>query len=319
MGKITIIIPCYNSEKFISKTLESIICQSYQDIEVLCINDGSTDNTFAVLQKYASQDIRIKVFSKLNGGIESVLRFSIPNISGDYVFLIGHDDWLSANALSYAVGGFSSDSVGAVRLDLIAVSETGKIIYEMRDRRILKGTDALDSTFPTWKIHTFCLWKKSVFLLIDQIPKLEIPNFDEYATRLFYANCEKVSYCQGEYFYLQHPDSLTRKFSIRRILPLKTNIMVRELFIEKNIYSARKYEIERALFRELFSVLVMRRKNKLNVEDELLANQIILEAKNQIKISNLLSERSPRAFFYYFLLKNPIFLWLLVNLYSVTK
>lgn len=91
----SVIMPCYNSEAYVQGAIQSILAQTYPNWELIAINDGSTDNTPAILKEYASADSRIKVFSKPNGGYISAVNLGLEKITGDYFLLLGSDDALS--------------------------------------------------------------------------------------------------------------------------------------------------------------------------------------------------------------------------------
>jgi glycosyltransferase involved in cell wall biosynthesis len=93
--EISVIIPVYNTEKFLPGCLESIINQDFKDIEIICINDGSSDNSLSVLQKYAKNDKRIKVFSQKNRGVSAARNVGLEKATGKYIAFIDSDD--SAN------------------------------------------------------------------------------------------------------------------------------------------------------------------------------------------------------------------------------
>lgn len=99
--KISVIIPVYNSEKYISDCLNSIINQSLKDIEIICINDGSTDNSLNILNKYALKDSRIKVITQVNtgNGAGSARNRGIENAKGEYISFIDSDDYIDADYL----------------------------------------------------------------------------------------------------------------------------------------------------------------------------------------------------------------------------
>lgn len=94
MFKISIIIPVYNSEKFLSQCLDSVIRQSLKEIEIICINDGSTDNSLNILEGYANNDKRILVINKENEGGGKARNIAIKQANGEYLFFVDSDDWI---------------------------------------------------------------------------------------------------------------------------------------------------------------------------------------------------------------------------------
>ena len=97
MIKISIIVPIYNTEKYLSRCLESLVNQTLKDIEIICINDGSTDNSLQILEQFAYRDNRIKIINQTNLG-QSVARNKGLNFaSGKYIGFVDSDDWVDLN------------------------------------------------------------------------------------------------------------------------------------------------------------------------------------------------------------------------------
>lgn len=94
MAKISVLIPTYNSEKYIEKCIKSVINQTYKNIEIICINDGSTDNTKNILENLQKTDNRIKIINKKNTGYGSSLNLGIKNAKGEYIAIIESDDFI---------------------------------------------------------------------------------------------------------------------------------------------------------------------------------------------------------------------------------
>lgn len=92
--KISVIVPVYNVEPYIKRCLDSVINQSYTNLEILCINDGSTDNSGKICDEYATKDKRIRVFHKQNGGLPSARNVGLQNFTGQYVGFVDSDDWI---------------------------------------------------------------------------------------------------------------------------------------------------------------------------------------------------------------------------------
>lgn len=88
----SIIMPCYNSQDYVKKAIESVVNQTYENLELVLINDGSYDDTLKIAESYAQKDERIKIFSKENGGYVSAVNMGLDKITGDYFCFIGSDD-----------------------------------------------------------------------------------------------------------------------------------------------------------------------------------------------------------------------------------
>ncbi len=93
MSKISILIPCYNVEKYIKQCLDSVVNQTLKDIEIICINDGSTDSTLDILREYESRDNRIKVISKQNSGYGASMNIGLEAANGEYIGIVESDDF----------------------------------------------------------------------------------------------------------------------------------------------------------------------------------------------------------------------------------
>ena len=102
--KISIIVPVYKAEKHIGKCIKSILNQTFNDYELLLINDGSPDNSGKICNEYAKQDSRIKVFHKGNGGVSSARQFGIDQAKGEYSIHVDADDWIEPDYLQHVMG-----------------------------------------------------------------------------------------------------------------------------------------------------------------------------------------------------------------------
>lgn len=101
MTKLSIIIPVYNIEPYISKCLNSILNQPFKDFEIICVNDGSTDNSLAELQKY--RDERVIIIDKKNEGSGVARNSALAVARGEYIFFVDGDDWIEENSLQKMV------------------------------------------------------------------------------------------------------------------------------------------------------------------------------------------------------------------------
>ena len=97
MPKVSVIIPVYNVEKYLSQCLDSVINQTLTDIEIICVNDGSTDNSVEILARYAAIDKRIKIISQENSGYGKAINTGLTTASGEYVAILESDDWAESD------------------------------------------------------------------------------------------------------------------------------------------------------------------------------------------------------------------------------
>ena len=95
--KVSILVPCYNSEKYIKKCINSILCQTLNDIEIICINDGSTDNTLKILQSFEKNNSKIKIIDKKNSGYGASLNLGFSISKGEYIGIVESDDFIEKN------------------------------------------------------------------------------------------------------------------------------------------------------------------------------------------------------------------------------
>jgi glycosyltransferase EpsH len=97
-------------EKYLSKCLHSLISQTFQDIEIICVNDGSTDNSAKIIQDFAKQDTRIKVIDKENGGLFSARHEGMKYITGEYVIFVDSDDWVCENLVDKCLNSIKAET-----------------------------------------------------------------------------------------------------------------------------------------------------------------------------------------------------------------
>ncbi len=98
MVKISVVVPVYNAEDFLNDSINSILNQSFEDFEMICVNDGSTDKSLSILNEFASKDSRIKIINQENGGCGSARNTALENAQGDYVYFFDPDDYVTPDA-----------------------------------------------------------------------------------------------------------------------------------------------------------------------------------------------------------------------------
>ena len=111
MPKVSIIVPVYNVGKYLSKCLDSLINQTLEDIEIICINDGSTDNSLDILKSYSAKDSRIKIIDKPNEGLSITRNIGIHSATGKYIGFIDSDDWIDLDFYEKLYSAITSNDV----------------------------------------------------------------------------------------------------------------------------------------------------------------------------------------------------------------
>lgn len=97
--KFSVIIPVYNVESYLQACLDSVLNQTFEDWEAICVNDGSTDNSAAILEEYGHKDGRFKIIDQPNGGLSAARNTGLKAATGEYVLFLDSDDWIEDNAL----------------------------------------------------------------------------------------------------------------------------------------------------------------------------------------------------------------------------
>lgn len=101
--KVSIIVPAYNVEKYISTGIESVLNQTYKNIELVIVDDGSKDNTASIIENYANNNSKIKFISQENKGVSSARNKALKHATGEYLIFLDSDDWLESNTIEYLI------------------------------------------------------------------------------------------------------------------------------------------------------------------------------------------------------------------------
>lgn len=144
--KISIIVPVYNTEKYLVKCLESLIHQTFENIEIVCINDGSTDASLEILKNYESMDKRIKIIEQTNKGLSEARNVGVKNALANYVMFLDSDDWIDVNACEVAYKTVIEHKADIVMWSYIREFETKALPKKIFDKNdeflVFEGKEA---------------------------------------------------------------------------------------------------------------------------------------------------------------------------------
>lgn len=223
---ISIFMPVYNGGHFLSKTITSIIAQTYSVFELICADDASTDDSVAILKRFAAADRRIRVYQKPHGGsVPKAYNFALPYMKGNYIFYSSQDDLMSPDLLEKMHAKAVEYGADAVIPNMAYYygekSGNVKKIIPCDKNSVLSGKEAFILSL-NWDIHGFALWNAN---LVRQVGFDELAtNSDEYAVRKFFLNSKKVVFSDGTFYYGNtNPAAITKKISIKRFDWITTN------------------------------------------------------------------------------------------------
>lgn len=164
MKRLSIILPIYNVEKYLESCINSIIKQSgFETYEVLLINDGSSDSSGYICDKYARNFSNIKAFHKENGGLSDARNYGLSKATGEYVLFVNYDDCLEINSLKELIIAASDSNCDILLADACCINETGNKINEksndykhrgLVDGKIYTGEEAIDVQLMSGRFQT---------------------------------------------------------------------------------------------------------------------------------------------------------------------
>jgi len=128
MAQLSIIIPVYNAELYLSKCLDSILQQGYQDYEIICINDGSTDGSLLILEEYATKDDRIRIITQKNRGLIAARKAGLAVAEGNYTTFVDADDWIECDMYEVLVNKALEKDIEVVTSGCILEYCAGSIV-----------------------------------------------------------------------------------------------------------------------------------------------------------------------------------------------
>jgi len=226
MDKISVIVPVYNVEKYLVRCLNSIVNQTYKNLEILVVNDGSTDNSGEIADDYAKKDSRIKVIHKVNEGLSSARNVGLRNFTGKYVGFVDSDDWIESNMyevlhkqifehntqISVASFFTATDTISTPRINLVKIPD-GVLTAE----KMLEYVFRLDlyNAFHivVWnKLYSADIFNRHSLMFDESIKFAEDALFTP--SVLLTAGCTGVYICTPLYHYYQRPNSLISSLSV---------------------------------------------------------------------------------------------------------
>lgn len=212
MEKISVIIPVYNTEKYLEKSVRSVMSQTYPDLEIICVNDGSTDHSLSILERLQAEDGRIVIVNKKNGGLGDARNSGLEHVTSEWVTFVDSDDYIEPDTLEIVSKAFSYKpdmvhfGVNIVIEDGYPAVPTDEKYYAVRYSGFLEPDDSMimNSDVAVWNK----LFRKSI---LDRYGiRFEKIYYEDFPFTLQYLfSVKSVYYIQNKlYNYVRHAGTI---------------------------------------------------------------------------------------------------------------
>lgn len=265
--KISVIIPVYNAEEFLEESITSVLNQTFKDIELVCVNDGSKDNSLEMLNNFAKKDSRVKVIDKPNGGCGSARNMSLDNATGEYVYFFDPDDYVLPDAFEKLYNNAISNNSDLVMFKIARFRDGEHINYNIPGfnfDEIFTDVNFDNFTFNYKNIKNYVL--NSSFAPWSKFYKKEfLDSYDDFRFDLGVAfddvpfhvksllRASRISFVP-EFFYhyrLSNPNSVNNtkanQIDIFKICDLVENFLVKENYLVEFFYEFIDFKITQIL------------------------------------------------------------------------
>lgn len=305
MPKVSIIMPIYNVEQYLEQCLDSCINQTLEDIEIICVNDGSPDNSMQILENYSKKDLRIKIINQENQGISETRNNGFKFASGDYILFLDSDDWLKENACEVAYNQAIKNNNDFVYFSHLVYSEsTGKykeinitkFAEKLKDEKQINLKKVKNVNY----IYNAYVWNKLYkrqWLINSNITFINGKGEEDLPyTISVYLNSSSMSYIiEPLYIYRERTNSLTWTVNIENLVKSR-NIPIQYIFDTKNSENILKVY----LTYYFFNLCLWYVKLPLDKKQQVHFKDLILTSFNKLR------DKDYRANLYIFLLKTNL-------------
>lgn len=228
-AKISVIIPIYKVEKYLSRCVESVMNQTYRNLEIILVDDGSPDRCGEICDDYAKKDSRITVVHKKNGGLSSARNAGLDVATGDYVGFIDSDDYIDLQMYEKLCDALQSHDADMSICNYAYVAEESdscqdkEILYSPIVTEVLTPEQAYQKIDPSWNGYSFYvtawnkLYKRGLFENLRF--KEGFINEDEFLVHHMFAQCQRIAVIDDVlYMYVQRGGSITNvKVSLKSL------------------------------------------------------------------------------------------------------
>lgn len=299
----SIIIPAFNAEKYIEKCIQSILVQSFQDWETIIVNDGSTDRTGEIIEKFACIDERIRVIHKQNNGQLYARRSGIEIARGEYLLFLDSDDYWNPNCLSILANAIAEYDADVIMFPAVRIGDTRvfqEYLNKISDSEMwISKAHFYSVLISGTKYNSLCLkaWRSSLFLEdASDYSKFSSVSWGEDRVQLLHpiTQAQKILYIPDVlYSYTDNPSSVIHTVEVSRIPIMLNNDAFHHLYTYM-----KRWNMDLPEYRELIAVHYLR--NYMNVYYNIRKACINKAEKRMLRKYDWNSQLSKSAFRYMF-------------------
>lgn len=309
---VSIIIPIYNVENYLEQCIISVVHQTYKNLEIILVNDGSPDNSFEICKQWKRKDSRIKLINKDNGGLSDARNCGLRVASGELVLFVDSDDWISINMVENMVNKMIQNDVDLVVCDFIRAFPDGFMEKNNKQDfppKVVSVEEFLKLVLED-KVLTNHAWRrlyKKKYIPKDVFPKNR--NFEDiFSTPKFVENMSKVLIVNDAYyFYRVNDSSIVNNLNYKNVKDHFDAILMSNSIV-MNSYSSLASDVQRALPSQL--KVILRDAKKVIPQDNEIKN-LIQDIKFSLKSYSIFKTASREDFFDLLELKyfNNLYYW----------
>ncbi len=305
--KISVIVPVYNASKYINKLIESVINQTYQNFELILVDDGSKDNSYEIIKIWENKNNKIKVFTKKNTGPGYTRKFGFEKSTGDLIFFVDSDDWITNNSVfQQIVDIFNKNNI----IDVLFFDRED-IVGKQKD--IIKGFEKINSGYHKMdELNDFVRPGLGTKILKKEIltPDIFIESNifeDLYTTYMYLDKCKNFYYVNKCFYTIYHDEHSISLSSVKNVNDVDTyeksiNIVL-ELYSKLNNETL-KYSLSLRMA-HIFIKYIRKYKDSSNVELRNKVYKIVKILKeNKIPFIPLNNKKKILKKVYYFIFLN---------------
>ncbi|WP_164667390.1 glycosyltransferase family 2 protein [Virgibacillus doumboii] len=235
-GKVSVVVPVYKVEKYIHRCVDSILNQTYTNLEVILVDDGSPDNCGAIVDKYRVTDERIKVIHKENGGLSDARNHGMKHVIGEFTMFVDSDDWIEPKMVEQMVK-YSREYQADVVQSAFYYAYDDKILLDkryFRENALLDNHSLMYELLVNERVKNFAWGKLYKTELISDIPFKKGVLFEDvfWAHHVMHRVKRFLLLQQPLYYYLQRDDSIVASYTPRNLDIIK-GLKERHRFIEE--------------------------------------------------------------------------------------